>query len=104
MIREPAQVDPPNSNRQNIETQLSRDPTECTAIVPYRPQTNATLITESESGNPTCTSFPEGGNAAEISADTFGFTSDDRIDLNSNEDEEVPIGAGFLYDDEVINE
>ena len=104
IIREAAQVDPPISGRQNIETQLGRDPTECTAIVPYRPQTNATLITESESGNQTCTSFPEGGIAAEISIDNCDSSLEGDANLALEEDEAVPVGSDFLYEDEAIED
>ena len=104
IIREATPVDTPNSNRQNTEITLGMNPTECTAIVPYLPEANAAFMYESESGNHTCTSAPEGGNAAEISVESIGFSSDDRIDLDGTEDEEVPVGAGFEYDDEVINE
>ena len=42
--------------------------------------------------------------AAQISVDTNESTFEDSIDLDLNEDEHVPMGSGFVFDDNVITE
>lgn len=65
----------------------------------------------SESGNQTVQENSEGGIAAQISLasddipdDIPGDIGDDYLDIEENEDEDVSLGSGFIYDDEVITE
>ena len=65
----------------------------------------------SESGNQTVQENSEGGIAAQISLasddipdDISGDIGDDYLDIEENEDEDVSLGSGFIYDDEVITE
>ena len=94
----------PVSDRGDSKTTWTTNPSQSVAIVPYRPPPFAHLFDMSESGNQPCTSVPEGGIAAEISVSTSGAAPDDRLDLDSNDDDELPVGSGFVYDDAVISE
>ena len=94
----------PVSDRGDSQTTWTTNPSQSVAIVPYRPPPVAHLFDISESGNQPCTSVPEGGIAAEISVSTSGAAPDDRLDLDSNDDDELPVGSGFVYDDAVISE
>ena len=62
------------------------------------------IVSVSDSGNQARTSIPEGGIAAQISVTEFDVTPDDRLDLDIQEDEDVPVGSDFVYDDATINE
>ena len=94
----------PISDRGDSQTTWTTNPSRSVAIVPYRPPPFAHLFDTSESGNQPCTSVPEGGIAAEISVSTSDAAPDDGLDLDSNDDDEVPVGSGFVYDDAVISE
>ena len=67
-------------------------PEECRAIVLWRPPVFAT----SESGNIPSMSVPEGGIAAEISISSNDSPLEDQPDLQATEDEQVPVGSGFI--------
>ena len=86
----------PISDRQDstvFSFESERRSRESTALIPYAPPRPITI---SESGNQNCTSVAEGEIAAQI--------SEDSIDLDLNEDEHVPMGSGFVFDDNVITE
>ena len=94
----------PISDRQDstvFSFESERRSRESTALIPYAPPRPITI---SESGNQNSTSVAEGGIAAQISVDTNESTFEDSIDLDLNEDEHVPMGSGFVFDDNVITE
>ena len=93
----------PDSSRQNTTITLGLSPEACRAIVPYQPFVHAALFPNSESGNNNCTSSSRGGNAAEISV-SDDDPSEESFDLETEEDDAIPIGSGFVFEDEFLNE
>ena len=81
------------SDRQNTIVTLGSSAEEsvmCRAIVPYAPPAFAHFFSNSKSGNNNCTSVSKGGIAAEISVSTAGNPPKDLLDLEPDEDPDVP--------------
>ena len=93
IVTEPSQPSQPSQSQESQDSQDNQASQESLALVEY----NA----NSESGHQNSTSVEEGGISAEISVEE---ESEETLDIELTEDEEVPMGEGFVHDPSLIDQ